>query len=110
MGATILQKAIRTARKPIIWYTTSIVMQADMFHTDGGAETFAEWIRRGPCYHFRWPKDAMENSTRASVNFKFSRPFDAHLQHQVMLFSQWNTAYKITHKHGRMQVAELKEL
>ena len=86
------------------------LMQADLFHTDGGAESFPEWLRRGPYYHFRWPKDAMEKSTRASVNFKFARPFANNLQHQVMLFSQWNSAYKISHRQGRVQLSELNEL
>ena len=85
------------------------LMQADLFHTDGGAESFQDWIQRGPFYHFRWPKDAMEDSTRVSVNFKFAHPFADNLQHQVMLFSQWRTAYKISHKNGRIQIAALQE-
>jgi len=86
------------------------LMQADMYHSEGGPESFEQWIERGPYYHFRWPKDAMENSTRVNVNFKFSRPFDENLQHQVMLFSQWRTAYKITHKDGRIDVQALHDL
>jgi len=84
-------------------------MHADLYHSEGGPETFAQWIERGPYYHFRWPKDAMEGSTRVSVNFKFTRPFADNLQHQVMLFSQWRTAYKIEHKDGRILVHPLPE-
>ena len=86
------------------------LMQANLYHTDGGAESFADWIRRGPYYHFRWPKDAMEKSTRVSVNFKFRRPFAGHREHQVMLFSQWRAAYKITHRNGRVEMPKLEEL
>jgi len=86
------------------------LMQADLFHTDGGAESFAQWIERGPYYHFQWPKDAMENSTRVTVNFKFSRPFTEDLQHQLMLFSHWHTAYKISHNNGRIEVQTMQEL
>ena len=86
------------------------LMQANLFHTDGGAESFDDWIRRGPFYHFRWPKDAMENSTRVTVNFKFSQPFAEGLEHQVMLFSQWRSAYKITHRNGRVHLPTLEEL
>jgi len=86
------------------------LLQADLFHTDGGPESFADWIKRGPYYHFRWPKDAMENSTRATVHFKFGRAFAENLQHQVMLFSHWRTAYKIVHKNGRVDVSNLREL
>ena len=86
------------------------LMQADMFHTDGGAESFLDWIRRGPLYHFRWPKDATENSTRVNVNFKFATRFADNLQHQIVLFSQWRTAYKIKHKNGRVDIASFQEL
>ena len=86
------------------------LMQADLFHTDGGAESFNDWLRRGPYYHFRWPKDAMENSSRVNVNVKFSRPFAQNMQHQMMLFSQQRTAYKISHKDGRIQMQKLLEL
>ena len=86
------------------------LMQANLFHTDGGAESFNDWIRRGPYYHFRWPKDAMETSTRVAVNFKFALPFDAGLEHQVMLFNQWRTAYKISHRNGRVEMPTLHEL
>lgn len=86
------------------------LMQADLFHTDGGAESFADWLRRGPYYHFRWPKDAMEDSTRVSINFKFSQRFADNLQHQIILFSQWRTAYKIKHKDGRVDISSFQEL
>ena len=86
------------------------LMQADLYHSDGGAESFNDWVRRGPYYHFRWPKDAMENSTRVNVNVKFARPFAQNMQHQIMLFSQWRTAYKISHKDGRIQMQKLLEL
>ena len=85
------------------------LMNAGMFHTEGGPESFQDWLRRGPYYHFRWPKDATEFSTRATVTFKFAKPFAEDVQHQVMLFSQWRTAYKISHKHGRVE-ASMKEL
>ena len=86
------------------------LMHAGLFHTEGGAESFDEWLQRGPYYHFRWPKDATESSTRVSVNFKFSQPFADQQQHQVMLFSQWRSAYKITHNNGRVDIASLQEL
>ena len=86
------------------------LMQANLYHTEGGAESFEHWLQRGPYYHFRWPKDATENSTRASVNFKFARPFAGGMQHQVMLFSQWRSAYKIVHRDGRIEVQGLPEM
>ena len=85
------------------------LMQADLYHTDGGAESFKEWVERGPLYFFRWPKDAMEQSTRAAVSVKFAHPFADNRQHQVVLFNQWRTAYRIVHRQGRMEVDDMHE-
>ena len=86
------------------------LMQANLYHTDGGAESYDDWLRRGPYYHFKWPKDAMQSSTRVTVNFKFARPFAGRQEHQVVLFSQWRSAYKITHRNGRVHLPTLQEL
>ena len=86
------------------------LMQADLFHTDGGAESFAEWKQRGPYFHFRWPKDAMDASTRASVTVKFAQPFDDGQQPSIMMFDQWRNAFKIVHKNGRININALREM
>ena len=108
------QGAVGTNLEPQINYLmhryVDSLMHAGLFHTEGGAESFDEWLQRGRYYHFRWPKDATESSTRVSVNFKFSQPFAEQQQHQVMLFSQWRSAYKITHNNGRLDIASLQEL
>ena len=105
-----LSNSFRKTENFLVHRYVDSLMQSNMYHTDGGAETYDDWIRRGPYYHFRWPKDAMENSTRVTVNFKFARPFAENLEHQVMLFSQWRTAYKITHRNGRIHLPTLEEL
>jgi len=105
-----LADSTQDSRNHLLHRYVDSLMQANLFHTDGGAESFADWIRRGPFYHFRWPKDAMENSTRVTVNFKFRQPFADNMEHQVMLFSQWRTAYKISHRNGRVEIPTLQEL
>ena len=105
-----LSNSFRRTENFLVHRYVDSLMQTNLFHTDGGAETYDDWIRRGPYYHFRWPKDAMENSTRVTVNFKFSQRFAENLEHQVMLFSQWRTAYKITHRNGRIHLPSLEEL
>ena len=52
----------------------------------------------------------MNQETRVVVNFKFSQPFAEDLEHQVMLFNHWRTAYQIEHRNGRVDVAKLQEL
>ena len=85
------------------------LMQADLYHAEGGAESFGEWKQRGPFFYFRWPKDAMDASTRANVTIKFSQAFRDGQQPTIMLFNQWRTAFKIVHKNGRIDITKLRE-
>ena len=85
------------------------LMHANLYHTDGGSESFHEWLKRGPFYHFQWPKDTMNKGTRASVSVKFAQPFAEGRQHQVMLFSQWHAAFEIRHNNGRMELINREE-
>lgn len=87
------------------------MMQAGAYHTEGGAESFQEWINRGPYYHFLWPKDAVENNTRVNINFQFSQAFGpANANHTVLLFNWWRTAYHIVHVNGRVDRMTVEEL
>lgn len=52
----------------------------------------------------------MENSTRVNVNFQFARPFANGLQHSIMLFSEWRSAFHIRHKQGRVDHISVEEL
>jgi len=85
-------------------------LQSDVFHKEGGGESFSDWKNRGPYYLFDWPKDGMDKSTRAAVTVQFGRPFGDDQQPFVTLFSQWHTAYQIEHVNGRMKVSKLEEL
>lgn len=86
------------------------MMQSGGYHTEGGAETFLDWINRGPYYYFVWPKDAVENNTRVNVNYKFSQAFDGATNHKILLFNEWRTAYHIVHKNGRVESLSVEEL
>ena len=86
------------------------LMQMDLYHTDGGSETFGEWKQRGPFFFFRWPKDATDSSTRANLTVKFSQPFRGGQKPCVMLFNQWRSAFRIVHRNGRIDVSKLLEL
>jgi len=84
------------------------LMNSGLYHAEGGTETYDEWLRRGPYYQFRWPKDATDRSTRASVTFQFTRPFTEG-PHHVLMFSQWRAAFKIKHDRGRIQILSLED-
>lgn len=86
------------------------MLQAGAYHTEGGAESFSDWMQRGAYYHFLWPKDAVENNTRVNVNYQFSAAFDDGLNHKVMLFNWWRTAYHVVHRNGRVEKMSVEEL
>ena len=88
----------------------SNLMQTNLYHTDGGAESFAQWKRRGPYYYFRWPKDAMDSSTRVHVTLKFAERFQGGQQPCILMFNQWRSAFRIAHKDGRISITATKEV
>ena len=89
-------------------YVDSLI-NSSLYHSEGGAESFDQWVRRGPYYRFQWPKDATEHSSRATATFKFSQPFADGQQPLVLLFSQWRTALKIKHGDGRITMKNKKK-
>ena len=52
-------------------YTETQVYTGAMFDT-GGAETIADWHDRGSYYHFAWPRDGTDRSTRVNVHQQFN--------------------------------------
>ena len=86
------------------------LMQAGGYHSEGGSETLKEWIARGPYYHFLWPRDASEDHTRVNVQYQFRKAFDGGIQHNVLLFSWWKTAYHIVHRNGRVDKVSFESL
>lgn len=89
---------------------TDTLMQSAAYHTEGGAETLNEWIKRGPYYHFLWPKDAVENNTRVNINYGFTLPLDDGSEHKILLFNWWRTAYHIVHRNGRVEKMSVETL
>lgn len=62
--------AILSANHLVQGYVDS-VMQGDLYHTDGGAESFDDWLKSG----LTTISTGHGRSTGVSVNFKFAQPF-----------------------------------
>jgi len=86
------------------------LFQSNGYHAEGGAESLADYMARGMFHYFTWPKDSDEKSTRVNVNYRFSAPFGVGEQHQMLLFSQWNTAFRITHRYGQVDPTRIQEV
>ena len=87
------------------------LLQTGAFHTESGAESFHEWVKRGPLFHFVWPKDAKERGSRVSVSFKFSNQLQpAGKSHFVLLFNWWRTAVRIENRNGKSAVSAIGDI
>jgi hypothetical protein len=86
------------------------LLQSNGYHTEGGAETLSDYLARGMFHYFTWPKDSDEKPTRVNVNYQFSAPFGQGEQPHILLFHQWSSTFRITHKNGRVDPASIKEL
>ena len=86
------------------------LLQTNAYHSEGGAESLADFVRRGMFHFFLWPKDVDERSTQVNVNYQFETPFGVGEEHQVLLFNQWRSTFRITHKNGQVDTDQIKEM
>ena len=49
-------------------------MNSGMYSNEGGTESFGDWIKRGPYYHWSWSRDKDDRSTQAQVSISFNSP------------------------------------
>ena len=87
------------------------LLQTGSYHTEGGAESFNDWIQRGPFFHFVWPKDAKERGTRVNVSFKFAQGLEpVKARHFILLFNWWRTAIRIENRGGKSFVSAVEDM
>ena len=67
------------------------------YFTQGGAETIEDWQKRGPYYHFAWPKDATDRSTRVFTNYQFNQAVN---NGTVLLFEHYKIAGLVKVENG----------
>lgn len=67
------------------------------YFTQGGAETIEDWQKRGPYYHFSWPKDATDRSTRVFTNYQFNQAVN---NGTVLLFEHYKVAALVKIENG----------
>ncbi len=73
------------------------MMYSGTFFNPGGCETIEEWHERGAYYHFVWPRDGTDRSTRVIANYSFHTA----LTHgSVLLFSKKKVVAGITIEKG----------
>lgn len=66
----------------------------------GGAETIEEYHDRGSYYHFKFPKDATDNSTRVIVNQQFR---ESPTSMRALLFNHYRQTARIVIAEGQVK-------
>lgn len=86
-------------------YSDSIMYNGTYFSM-GGAESERDWRIRGPYYHFAWPKDATDRSTRVFANYQFSQAVP---NGTLLLFNHFLKYAQITVENGAVIRVVVKE-
>lgn len=77
------------------------IMGTGMYWECGGAEGLSDWQERGPYYHFPWPRDGSDASTRVRVHQAFRAGTDVS-NGRVLLFDHSRSVATVTIKDGRV--------
>jgi len=78
-------------------------LNSGMYWSEGSPESIEDWHARGPYYHFNFPKDPTDKSTRVSVYSGFGTPTVGSLAStQLLLFEHYKQAARIVLANGRV--------
>jgi hypothetical protein len=67
------------------------------FWSEGGTETFAEWLKRGPLYHYSFIRDESDRSTHVQLNSQFG---NLAADCNIMICAHFSRAVEITSSNG----------
>lgn len=81
------------------------LLQSGQYFREGGSESLEEFHERGSYYHFAWPRDGRDRSTRAQVNAQLDTTGNA----RVLLFDHYKSVAHVTVKDGRVVDVSLME-
>lgn len=87
-------------------YNDSILYGGSYFSA-GGSETIEDWHKRGAYYHFAWPKDPTDRSTRVNANYQFSQGV---ANGTVLLFSHFKKAAMVKIENGVVRDVKVEEM
>ena len=80
------------------------------YHDSGGAESLYEWQKRGSVYHWIWPRDGTDRSTRVTVHNEFSGDGGADTANmRLLLFSHSKQVARIAVEQGNVTSVEVED-
>ena len=83
------------------------VLYSGTYFSQGGAESINEYRERGAYYHFAWPKEQSDRSTRVTAHYQFS---DGIANATCLLFSHFKKAALITLENGVVTNVSVEEM
>lgn len=83
------------------------IIQTRGYFNDGGHETWGEWKKRGPYYHFNWPRDGTDRSQRVMVNYQFRQAITSSAK--ILLFSHYRQVAKVRIENGNVTDVQCNE-
>ena len=90
-------------------YTESI-MNSGLYWSEGSAESLTDFHERGSYYHFNFPKDPTDKSTRVSVYSTFGTPSAGNLANtNLLLFEHYKQVARIVLSQGRVVDVRLED-
>jgi len=90
-------------------YTESI-MNSGLYWAEGSAESITDFHERGSYYHFNYPKDPTDKSTRVSVYSGFGTPSAGNLANvNLLLFEHYKQIARIVLSQGRVVDVRLED-
>lgn len=83
------------------------VMYGGTYYESGGCESLEDWKQRGPYYHFMWPKDSTDRSTKVQVRWKFD---SATPNGAILLFNHYKKVALIRIEKGEVVDVQIQEM
>jgi hypothetical protein len=88
-------------------YTESLVYSGSYYDT-GGSEKIEEWQDRGAYYHFAWPRDGTDRSTRVNVHQQFDAADVANMR--LLLFDHSKQVARVRIQDGRVVDVQVEDV
>ena len=67
------------------------------FWSEGGTESFADWLKRGPLYHYSFIRDENDRSTHVQLNMQFG---GLEAGANIFICAHYSRAVEITTENG----------
>ena len=96
--------AFTTATNELVQLYHMSLQETHRDESPGGAESFNQWLDRGPVYAFRFDRDAHARDTEMTVQISYGKPEagDFDTQSKLFIIAEYRRLVELTHSQGRI--------